>query len=140
MSARFAHPPFHQGALRQADGPSRFIGSSGVVPPADGQNSFRSQSTQKYLPRINRVETVFTQSKSARARRRPSIDQAHLDDIERLPAARQPASPFVGDKANAGNRRKVCEVEQTRILQLQIYKYLVYLNRRDLLRTKKRRR
>src|SRR3984957_19944740 len=65
------------------------------VPAAHSEQPVRIEPTEKAPPRLDRIKAILSEREGAGTRRRPGIDQAHLDDIERAWCARNPAARLV---------------------------------------------
>jgi hypothetical protein len=52
------------------------------IPAAHCEQAVRIEPTEKAPPCLDRLKTVLSEREGAGTRRRPGIDQAHLDDIE----------------------------------------------------------
>ena len=72
----------------KADQSPGLVHLAGRVPAAHREQAARVEPIEKALPGLNRIETVLRESEGAGSRRRPGIDQAHLDDIEGARGAR----------------------------------------------------
>ena len=57
------------------------------------------------MPGLDGVKTILREREGAGARRRPGIDQAHLDDIEGAPGACKPAARLVDLELHPIQRR-----------------------------------
>src|SRR5439155_13217773 len=60
------------------------------------------QRTDKVAPSLDRVEAVFRQRIGPDPGRSPGIDHAHLDEVETLFRAGEPAARFIDMKMKAG--------------------------------------
>ena len=102
MRFRVRHAAQTQAGDGQAQKPCGFTDVVGIVPSRHGEHTPRGQRVQKVLPALYRVEPVFGERVRACAGGGPGVDQAHLDEIELVARAREPASPLIHVKAHAG--------------------------------------
>src|SRR5918997_1061051 len=79
----------------QANHAAGLVDSAWGIPAADREDAVWRQTIQKDLPGFDRIQAIFTKRKSARASGGPRVDQAHLDDIERLLRAGKPTPGFI---------------------------------------------
>ena len=84
-----------QGRDGQADHSAGLVHFAKRVPAAHGEQAVRVEPAKKALPGLDRVKTVLREREGAGARRRPGIDEAHLDDVEEARRARKPAACLV---------------------------------------------
>src|SRR4029078_11574645 len=65
------------------------------IPAAHREQAVRIEPLEKAPPCLDRIKDVLCEREGSRTRRRPGIDQAHLDDIERVWCACKPAARLV---------------------------------------------
>ena len=87
---------------RQAHHPPRFVDRTRTVPATHREDASVGQLAAERLPRFHGVETILGQREGARARRRPGVDHAHLDRVEGLVSAGEPATGLVYDQPHTG--------------------------------------
>ena len=73
-----------------------------VEPARHAEDAGRRQRAQEHLPAVPRVQAVLGQRERAGARRRPGIDQRHLQDVETPGRPGQVRARFVVDERHAG--------------------------------------
>ena len=82
-------------ATAKADQSPGLVHFARRVPAAHREQAAWVEPTEKALPGLDRVKTILREREGAGARRRPGIDEAHLDDIEGARCARKPAARLV---------------------------------------------
>ena len=84
-----------KGRNGKADQSPGLVHFTGRVPAAHREQPVGIKPIEKALPCLDRVETILREREGAGSRRRPGIDEAHLDDIEGAWCARKPAARLV---------------------------------------------
>ena len=82
------------------------------IPAAHRHDARGGEVIEKHAPGFQGVERVLRQREAARVRGRPGVDQAHLDDVEALGMAREPAARLAvnqRDTRQPGNARVALE-------------------------------
>ena len=93
--------PWLGGAVRKkcrdgkADQSPGFVHFARCIPAAHRKQAVRIDPTEEALPCLHSIKAVLSEREGAGTRRRPGIDQAHLDDIERAWCACKPAARLV---------------------------------------------
>ena len=93
--------PWLGGAVREkcrhgkADQSPGLVHFARRIPAAHREQAVHIEPTEKAPPCLDRIKAVLGEREGAGTRRRPGIDQAHLDDIERAWCACKPAARLV---------------------------------------------
>jgi hypothetical protein len=82
------------------------------IPAAHREQAVRIEPTEKAPPCLDRIKAILSEREGAGTRRRPGIDQAHLDDIERAWCACKPAARLVDLELHPIQYRDRCIVRK----------------------------
>src|SRR6476620_7018225 len=82
------------------------------IPAAHREQAVRIEPTEKALPSLDCLQTVLGEREGTGTRRRPGIDQAHLDDIERTWCACKPTARLVDLELHPIQYRDRCIVRK----------------------------
>ena len=110
--------PWLGGAVRKKCRDGKADQSPGLVhfarriPAAHRKQAVRIEPTEKAPPCLDRIKTVLGEREGAGTRRRPGIDQAHLDDIESAWCACKPAARLVDLELHPIQYRDRCIVRK----------------------------
>ena len=102
------------------------------MPAAHGEDAVRGQAPQEDLPGVDRVEPVLAERERTGARRRPGVDQIHLDDVELFAAAREPAAGLVHHQRDAADLLHADKGAEQPVGSQQVDERRIDLDARDL--------
>src|SRR5579871_1291881 len=107
MVRRIWHALLQQRCYRHAHHTSCFGELPRRVPTGNCEDTIRSEMAEENAPTLNCIEAILGEGKSPCSGRRPSVDHAHLNEIEVLLTTREPASTVVNEKPHPSKVRKM---------------------------------
>src|SRR5919197_4175172 len=113
MLSWLADAHFQECGNCQAKHSTSLSGLLGVVPATDRKHTLRCQSGEKNAPRFYGVKAVLAQGKRSGTSCRPSVDQAHLYDVELLLCSCHPTSPLIDNEPHAIQAADICKVSES---------------------------